>query len=79
MTSTDWIGFIGVSILLLAYLLNLSQHLSTNGITYILLNFIGATLACLASIMLHYWPFILLEGAWMAVSLFSIINYFKKK
>ncbi|HEU4576143.1 MAG TPA: hypothetical protein VFS36_14170 [Chitinophagaceae bacterium] len=68
MTLTDWIGFTGVTILLLAYFLNLFNKLSRNGITYSMLNFFGAALACLASVMLQYWPFIILEGAWACIS-----------
>jgi len=44
---------------------------------YILLNLIGALVAGVASYFLNYWPFIILEGAWTAVSVFSLIQYFK--
>jgi hypothetical protein len=72
MNSTDWIGAIGVTILLLAYLLNLLNKISQHSIAYIVLNFLGAGIACFASYLLHYWPFIILEGAWMLVSLIAL-------
>jgi hypothetical protein len=78
MTITDWIGFIGVTILLLAYFLNLNNKLNKDGLPYIVLNIIGAGVACLASVLLNYWPFIILEGAWTIVSLFSLYKYCKK-
>jgi hypothetical protein len=78
MNTTDWIGFIGVTILLLAYFLNLNNKLDKDGLPYILLNIIGAGIACLASVLLKYWPFIILEGAWTTVSLFSLYKYYKK-
>jgi hypothetical protein len=78
MTMTDWIGFLGVTILLVAFLLNLTNKISSKKITYILLNLIGAGIACLASILLEYWPFIILEGAWTFVSFISLIRLVTK-
>ena len=74
MDFADWIGFIGVSILLLAFLLNLLKKISQDSHVYILLNLIGAGLACVASILIEYIPFIILEGAWTLVSLVSWIR-----
>jgi hypothetical protein len=74
MEFSDWIGFIGVSILLLAFLLNLLKKISQESQVYILLNLIGAGLACIASILIEYVPFIILEGAWTLVSLISWIR-----
>ena len=71
MSFADWIGFIGVSILLIAYFLNLQDILDNNNIIYIVLNFIGAGIACFASILIDYMPFILLEGCWTLL----ITNY----
>mgnify|MGYP000550092238 CR=1 FL=1 len=79
MSLTDWIGFIGVTILLIAYFLNLTNKLSKESLGYLFLNFIGAGIASFASILLHYLPFIILEGCWTLVSAYGIIQYFKKK
>lgn len=68
MTITDWTGAAGVSILLLAYFLNLNGKITKDDYSYLLLNFIGAGLACFASVLLNYWPFIILEGCWTLVS-----------
>jgi len=75
MTVTDWIGFIGVTILLVAYFLNLRNILSKDSLQYLSLNFVGAGVACFASVLLNYWPFIILEGAWTLVSLFGILKF----
>lgn len=75
MNQTDWIGFIGVTILLIAYFLNLRNLIKKESLVYLLLNLIGATIACFASILLHYWPFIILEGCWALVSLIGLFNY----
>lgn len=78
-TIDDVIGFIGVFILLIAFLLNLAGKLSQHSLGYILLNIVGAGLACLASVLINYIPFIILEGTWTIVSLFALANYFKKR
>ena len=74
----DCIGFVGVAVLLVAFLLNLFKKLSTNCLAYILMNITGAGLACLASILIRYIPFIILEGAWTLVSVMAFVSYFKK-
>ncbi|MEP7238549.1 MAG: hypothetical protein ABI685_11810 [Ferruginibacter sp.] len=74
----DWIGFIGVAILLLAFLLNLLKKISATSLPYIVMNIIGAGLACLASCLIGYIPFVVLEAAWTAVSVFALIGYFRK-
>ena len=77
MNKVDWIGFIGVFQILLAYILNVNGKLNRSDLTFILLNFIGASMACLASILMNYFPFIVLEGVWAIVSLISLLKYKK--
>ena len=60
MDFADWIGFIGVSILLLAFLLNLLKKISQDSHTYILLNLFGAGLAGVASILIEYTQMVIL-------------------
>ncbi len=79
MTSIDWIGFIGVTILLLAFFLSLTNKIETESFLYLFMNFIGAAIACLASILLKYAPFIILEASWTLVSAFGLYKYFSKK
>ncbi|SCY05365.1 hypothetical protein SAMN05192588_0913 [Nonlabens sp. Hel1_33_55] len=78
-SSTDWIGTIGVFLILLAYFLTVIKKIKTEDLLFILLNFVGASLACLASILLEYWPFIILEACWSLISLYSLIRYFNRK
>ncbi|MCB0444084.1 MAG: hypothetical protein R2812_05110 [Gelidibacter sp.] len=75
MTLTDWIGSIGVFQILLAYFLNIIGKLSTKNLAFITLNLIGATMACTASILLNYWPFIVLEGIWALVALYALVRF----
>jgi len=53
----------GVFLILLAYILNITERINSKDMSFILLNLIGASLACLASILISYIPFIILEGA----------------
>ncbi|MBA3648223.1 MAG: hypothetical protein H0W62_06675 [Chitinophagales bacterium] len=79
MTLQDWIGFAGVGIVLVAYLLNLLGKLSQNSISYLVMNVIGAALTCYASMLIHYIPFIILEGIWTIASLISLMKILYKK
>jgi hypothetical protein len=79
MNSIDWIGFVGVFLILLAYILNVFEKLNQNSLAFILLNLCGASLACLASILMNYLPFIILEGVWAIVSLITLIRKYKSK
>jgi len=78
LSPSDWIGSAGVAILLLAFLLNLLNKISKDGLSYIVMNIAGAGLACVASWLIHYLPFVILEGVWMLVSMIAFINYFRK-
>ncbi|MFT4749913.1 MAG: hypothetical protein ACJATN_000608 [Neolewinella sp.] len=74
MTTTDYIGAIGVSLILLAFFLNLRKVVDTQNLLYLALNFVGAGLACSASLMMQYVPFIVLEGTWMLMTGFALFK-----
>ena len=79
MTQTDWIGFFGVTVLLIAYFLNLFSLLKKESLVYIFLNCAGAGMACFAAILLRYLPFIILEGSWTLVSVIGLCAWFFRK
>ena len=74
MNYIDWTGFIGVTLLLLAFFLNLMGKIKTDSFAYLLLNFFGAGIACLASVLLNYMPFVILEGCWTLVSAVGLVK-----
>jgi hypothetical protein len=74
MTATDIIGFSGVFLLLLAFFLNLTSLVRKEAYWYLLFNLAGSGLACLASVFLHYMPFIILEGVWALVSVYALLK-----
>lgn len=79
MTTTDIIGFIGVTILLIAYFLNMTNKIEKDSLVYLQMNFFGAGLACLASVLMKYLPFIILEGCWTIVSAIGLLKYINQK
>jgi hypothetical protein len=77
MNMTDIIGTIGVGLILLAYFLNIFNLLSKENKVFFLLNIAGAGLACYASWMIDYWPFVVLEGTWFLVSVAGFLKIAK--
>jgi hypothetical protein len=70
--ATTLVGSAGVALLLLAFVLNLFGRLRANGPAYMGLNFVGAALACYASWLLDFMPFVVLEGVWALVALAGV-------
>ena len=68
------IGFIGVGLLLLAFVLNLAKILKAEGVSYLALNLVGAALACASSWMIDFMPFVILEGTWAAATLVALVR-----
>ncbi|HXB42749.1 MAG TPA: hypothetical protein VNV85_01765 [Puia sp.] len=67
-------GSVGVTLLLVAFFLNLFKFISQEGLLYIVLNIIGAGLSCYASMLIHYMPFIILEGTWCMVAVAAFVK-----
>lgn len=78
MNYNDSIGAIGVGIILIAYFLNIFSFIKKDGNFYFMLNIIGASIACFASYLIHYMPFIVLEATWAMVSIFGLFKNIKK-
>ena len=74
MTVSDWIGSIGVFVTLAAYFCSTFKWISSQGRFFFALNTIGGATTCLASYLIHYWPFCVLEGTWAVVSLIGWIK-----
>lgn len=74
MTLGEITGTLGVSILLLAFALNLKGVWSHHSMPYLVLNILGALLACISSVMIRFWPFVVLEGVWTVSSAIMLIK-----
>jgi hypothetical protein len=78
MTGGELVGTIGVSLLLIAFALNLAGKLNSGSTAYLTLNVIGAALAGISSYMISFWPFVVLEGVWTASSMVMLIKSLRK-
>lgn len=74
MNYNDIIGTIGVGLILIGYFANTFNFLKNNSPVFFTLNIVGAGLACYASFLINYWPFVILEGTWFLVSLVGLIK-----
>lgn len=79
MNYNDVIGSIGVGIVLIAYFLNIFSFIPKEGKFYFILNIIGSSIACYASTLINYIPFVILEGTWCAVNLFGLVQTFRNR
>ena len=74
MTLSEWIGSLGVALLLLAFGLNLFGWLTRASRSYQSLNVLGASLACYASWRIDFMPFVVLEATWAVVALKALLR-----
>jgi hypothetical protein len=74
MNLSNWIGTIGVTILLIAFALNILKKITPESKVYLSLNIIGAALAGISSYIINFWPFVILEGVWVLASLMALIK-----
>jgi hypothetical protein len=76
MNFSETLGSIGVSILLIAFFLNMRKLIKTESLLYSILNLLGAGIACYASWLIPYFPFVILEGVWTILSLVAVMKRF---
>jgi hypothetical protein len=74
MNLNDIIGTIGVGLILIAYFSNIFSFIPKEGKLFFILNIIGAGLACYASWLINYWPFVILEATWCLVSVIGFLK-----
>ncbi|MEO7065714.1 MAG: hypothetical protein ABI114_02285 [Rhodanobacter sp.] len=69
----DWAGYLGVALILLAFLLLQARKLHGNGLIYQLLNMFGS-LGVLLSLTFgeNNVPAFVLEAAWLLISIYGI-------
>ena len=70
----DVLGTAGVALLLAAFLANVGGWLRVDSRAYQSLNLAGAGLACVASYLIEFWPFVVLEAVWALVAALALIR-----
>lgn len=72
MSLADIIATIGISILLLAFILNTRNLISADKKLYNYLNIVGAGLCGYSAYLISFYPFVVLEAVWVIVALLSL-------
>lgn len=72
MVSANLINSVGVSLILLAFLLLTLKKVRPEDKIYNLLNLFGAGLAGIGAYMINSMPFVVLEVIWVMVALFGL-------
>ncbi len=73
------IGTLGVTLLLIAFGLNISHKLSENSKEYLLMNIVGSLMAAWYAYVGGVYPFIVLEIVWALVAFVRLMNNSKVK
>lgn len=71
----DWAGYVGVLLVLLAFLLLQAHKLHGNGLNYQLMNIVGA-LGVMLSLVFGSFnaPAFVLEAAWAAIGIYGVLR-----
>lgn len=79
MSTSDILATAGVTILLIAFLLQILKVIKVESNWYSLMNLVGAALAGISAWMINFMPFVILESVWVVVSLFNLLKNLKSK
>jgi len=71
-------GFTGMGLILIAFILNQLNKWSSESIAYDVVNSVGSGLLVAYSLMIGSWPFLILNGIWMTVSIRDVFLDWKK-
>ena len=69
------LGAVGTTLLVVAFILNAMGRIRVS-FAYTFLNLIGAGLATLASLIISFIPFVILEGVWFIAAALKLISLY---
>ena len=75
----DFIGNVGVVVLMIAYLMLQLNKLRSDGLAYSLLNVVGASLVIVSLLFDFNLSALLMEVFWVLISLVGIYRHFRLK
>ena len=76
----DWAGYIGVLLVLLAFLLMQAHKLHGNGLTYQLMNIFGAVGVMLSLLFGGFnWSAFLMQVAWLLIGIYGVARSVQKR
>ena len=73
------VSLLGSLLILGAFIANLLHRMGPSSMAYILLNLVGSAILATVAVLEHQWGFLLLEGVWALVSLWSAIQLIRGK
>ena len=74
---TDFLGNVGVVLIIIDYLLLQLNRISSNSLSYSLLNAIGASLIIISLMFNFNLSAFIMEATWVLISLFGLYRYFR--
>jgi hypothetical protein len=75
----DILGWVGSIEVVAAYALNSSQRITSDSLTFQLLNLTGAVFLIINSIYKQAYPFTFINSVWTVIAIVAIIGILKKK
>ena len=75
----DIIGTAGVALILLCYFMLQIGKMSSNQLSYSIINLVGASLILFSLYFEFNFSAVLIEGFWVIISLIGIVRYLKGK
>ncbi|MBT3407901.1 hypothetical protein HOK68_00695 [Candidatus Woesearchaeota archaeon] len=75
----DIFGYIGLSLILLAYILNSIELLDNHSIYFFIINIFGSVLLTYYAFLLNSLPFLILNVVWVLFSIVELIKNFHIK
>ncbi len=76
----DWAGYIGVTLILLAFFLLQAQRLQGSRLTYQMMNILGALGVLLSLLFGHFnLPAFMLEVAWIAIGMYGVLRNWRRR
>lgn len=76
---TDFLGIIGVALILITYLLLQLEKLHSTSLSYSLANGLGAGLIVLSLLFKFNLPAFIIEASWVVISILGILRYFRNR
>lgn len=74
---TDFLGNVGVVLIIIDYLLLQLNRIRSNSLSYSLLNALGASLIIISLISNFNLSAFIMEAVWVIISLFGLYRYFR--
>ncbi|MFA6126569.1 MAG: hypothetical protein WC699_04635 [Bacteroidales bacterium] len=68
------VNSVGVFLILSAFFLLILGRVKPDNRWYLVMNLLGASLACYGSWLIHAIPFVVLEGTWAAVAVVGLVR-----